>query len=178
MVVILKKCIWHMKRYMPTLIVFTFVVLLWNLILHLALLGSTRHDMLLVQLTSETRMHAHLGNRLADNFQQRSKSNIDLATISESGMISESSEEMFASHSLHGVFDFHPFVYTMVPRNVCEDEGANLFLLIYVHSAPFNHKRRMLIRNTWGNPYNVPSIKTQVNDLGLMTMTCTSQSLY
>ena len=166
MVVALKKYILQLTRYMPTLIVLTFIVLLWNLIIHLALLGRTRRNLLLAQLTSETRMNAYLENRSIDNATVKDRwyplYEIDSAAKKLSdvvGMKSESSD----NHSLHGVFGFHPFMYTMVPRNVCEDEGVNLLLLIYVHSAPFNHKRRMLIRNTWGNPYNVPSIKTQVN---------------
>ena len=38
----------------------------------------------------------------------------------------------------------HPFHYTMNPKYTCERN--NIFLLIYVHSAPGHEKRRMIIR--------------------------------
>jgi beta-1,3-galactosyltransferase 1 len=34
--------------------------------------------------------------------------------------------------------------------------NGSVFLLVYVHTAPLHHKKRMLIRDTWGNPQNYP----------------------
>ena len=46
----------------------------------------------------------------------------------------------------------HSFRYILQPKNLCSN---GMFLVTYVHSAPTNNKRRMIIRNTWGNPANV-----------------------
>ena len=45
----------------------------------------------------------------------------------------------------------HDFSYTMNPRyEICGDNFSyDIFLLIYVHSAPENFKRRLSIRETW-----------------------------
>ena len=58
------------------------------------------------------------------------------------------------------------FTFNLYPGNVCSDN--NVYLLIYVHSAPENYKRRMIIRNTWGNPFNIPLLKLKVKLLQLL----------
>lgn len=45
----------------------------------------------------------------------------------------------------------HPFKYIMNPVYVCE--YGEPYLLIYVHSAPMNQKRRMLIRKVCCSSY-------------------------
>lgn len=42
-----------------------------------------------------------------------------------------------------------PFGYKIAPPRLCED--PNLFLVIYIHSAPQNIQRRSLLRKTWGD---------------------------
>ena len=54
----------------------------------------------------------------------------------------------------------YSFDYKLHPGNICSDDSV--YMLIYVHSAPDNYKRRMIIRNTWGNPYNIPLLKLKV----------------
>ena len=44
----------------------------------------------------------------------------------------------------------HDFNYIFNPEyNICGKDGEKLFLLIYVHTAPINFKRRQSIRDTW-----------------------------
>ena len=60
----------------------------------------------------------------------------------------------------------YSFTFNLYPGNVCSDN--NVYLLIYVHSAPENYKRRMIIRNTWGNPFNIPLLKLKVKPFCLL----------
>ena len=48
-----------------------------------------------------------------------------------------------------GIVNPHPFSFTITNSHACE--GTNVFLLVYVHTAPRNWKRRMMIRQTWGD---------------------------
>lgn len=50
----------------------------------------------------------------------------------------------------------HYFKYMMNPAKMCY--GQDIFLLVYVHTAPEHHKRRTAIRETWGNPLNFKDI--------------------
>ncbi|CAH1784904.1 unnamed protein product [Owenia fusiformis] len=45
----------------------------------------------------------------------------------------------------------HNFKYMIKPKYQCDD---SVFLVVYVHSHPDYYKRRILIRQTWGNPKN------------------------
>jgi len=47
----------------------------------------------------------------------------------------------------------HPFRYVINPTSVC---SGDIFLLVYVHSAPGHFKQRMAIRETWGSARNFP----------------------
>ncbi|XP_045164821.2 beta-1,3-galactosyltransferase 1-like [Mercenaria mercenaria] len=42
----------------------------------------------------------------------------------------------------------HNFKYIINPRDTCKSK--NLKYIIYVHSAPKNHKKRQMVRQTWG----------------------------
>jgi len=53
----------------------------------------------------------------------------------------------------------HPFHYLLTPTSVC---SGDIFLLVYVHSAPRHFKRRMMIRETWANAANFPDITIKV----------------
>jgi len=53
----------------------------------------------------------------------------------------------------------HPFNFVINPSSVC---SSDIFLLIYVHSAPGHFKQRMAIRETWGNVGNFPDIVVKV----------------
>lgn len=54
----------------------------------------------------------------------------------------------------------HPFQYIINPTGLCA--GKDVFLLIYVHSAPSHFKQRMSIRETWGNPKNFPTVTIRI----------------
>jgi len=53
----------------------------------------------------------------------------------------------------------HPFHFVINPISVCSDD---IFLLVYVHSAPGHFKQRMAIRETWGNARNFHDIVIKV----------------
>lgn len=53
----------------------------------------------------------------------------------------------------------HPFRYVINPSSVC---SGDIFLLVYVHSAPRHFKQRMAIRETWGNAENFPDVAIKV----------------
>ncbi|KAK6176906.1 hypothetical protein SNE40_015116 [Patella caerulea] len=46
-------------------------------------------------------------------------------------------------------FNNHPFHYILNPTNICH--GDNIYMLIYIHTAPVNFKKRVSIRETWGS---------------------------
>lgn len=46
----------------------------------------------------------------------------------------------------------HNFSYLLNEPTICSAQRSNLFTITFVHSAPGNYKRRILIRETWGNP--------------------------
>ena len=49
----------------------------------------------------------------------------------------------------------HPFNYILNPGKwICS--GKDIFMLIYIHSAPSHLKQRMVIRETWGKQSNYP----------------------
>ena len=49
----------------------------------------------------------------------------------------------------------HPFNYILNPgKRICS--GKDIFMLIYIHSAPSHLKQRMVIRETWGKQSNYP----------------------
>ena len=50
----------------------------------------------------------------------------------------------------------HKFKYIINPTQVCAPK--DVFLLVYIHSAPAHHKRRMAIRQTWGNAKHFPDL--------------------
>jgi len=59
--------------------------------------------------------------------------------------------EELQHHLTKHVISPHDFQYLINPQSVCEDE-PNLWMLMYVHSAPNNYQQRQLIRQTWAHP--------------------------
>ena len=49
-----------------------------------------------------------------------------------------------------GILNPHPFKYIINAQNICHNK--DIFLIVYIHTAPKHYKRRMVIRQTWGNP--------------------------
>ena len=54
----------------------------------------------------------------------------------------------------------HDFRYILKPKVQCATE--NVYLLIYIHSAPAHYKQRVFIRETWGNRDNVENVVIDV----------------
>ena len=53
------------------------------------------------------------------------------------------------AENLPGILNSHPFTYIINEPNICHNK--DIFLIVYVHTAPTHYKRRMVIRQTWGN---------------------------
>lgn len=49
------------------------------------------------------------------------------------------------------IINHHNFKYVLNNPHVCTNV-RDLFVLVYVHSAPSHYKNRVVIRQTWGNP--------------------------
>ena len=62
-------------------------------------------------------------------------------------------------HSRIDVVNPHPFKYLINSKSVCREK---LFVLAYIHTAPDHYKRRMVIRQTWGNPKYYTDLKMRV----------------
>jgi len=48
----------------------------------------------------------------------------------------------------------HPFEYLINCPKLCSSVPGELFMIAYVHTAPDHYKRRMVIRQTWGDSSN------------------------
>lgn len=55
-----------------------------------------------------------------------------------------------SKHHLDNVPNPHNFKYILNTPNICKNK--DIFAIIYVHTATSHYKRRMIIRQTWGNP--------------------------
>ncbi|XP_076448322.1 beta-1,3-galactosyltransferase 1-like [Babylonia areolata] len=65
-------------------------------------------------------------------------------------VVAASAESKTTARDSH-VVNPHPFAYLINPRHACRAEhGRRVEMLVYVHSAPANFKKRMSIRQTWG----------------------------
>ena len=65
------------------------------------------------------------------------------------------SRALLAENHTH-VANPHPFKYLLNTESVCKNK--DVFLIIYIHTAPKHYKRRMVIRQTWGNPKYYPDV--------------------
>lgn len=54
------------------------------------------------------------------------------------------------------VINPHPFEYLINPTNTCANK--DVFLLIFIHSTFSRFNLRSMIRQTWGNPKNLPGV--------------------
>ena len=59
----------------------------------------------------------------------------------------------------------HDFKYILNTPNLCN--GKDVFMLVYIHTGVGNYKRRMVIRQTWGNVKNYNVIVRVVFVMGL-----------
>ncbi|XP_014675783.1 PREDICTED: beta-1,3-galactosyltransferase 1-like [Priapulus caudatus] len=50
-----------------------------------------------------------------------------------------------------GVPNPHNFSYLLNEEDMCERDGDDLFMIVYVHTAPSHYRRRMAIRETWAH---------------------------
>lgn len=67
----------------------------------------------------------------------------------------------------------HPFSYILNNPNVCRDQ--DIYLLVYVHTAPDHFKQRSLIRETWGSMFNYDVNVRTIFVLGRMTNNLTGR---
>lgn len=106
--------------------------------------------------------HAHANNTL-----ESMRKNMTLLKVNMSGL----ADIVHSANRSQGIFFHkswddpnvphpHPFKYIINSRSICRD--PDIFLLIYVHTATGNYKRRMVIRQTWGNPKYYPDINVRL----------------
>ena len=84
---------------------------------------------------------------------EKIQSNMTLMKVNMSGLqkiihSANKSQNSAAKTSLK-VANPHPFHYLLNTQHACNDK--DIFLIVYVHSAPNHHKRRSVIRQTWGS---------------------------
>ena len=84
---------------------------------------------------------------------EKIQSNMTLMKVNMSGLqkiihSANKSQNSVAKTSLK-VANPHPFRYLLNTQHACNDK--DIFLIVYVHSAPSHHKRRSVIRQTWGS---------------------------
>ena len=91
---------------------------------------------------------------------EKIKSNMTLLKVNMSGLqnIIHSAIKSEQELSLK-VANPHPFRYLLNTAHACKDQ--DVFLLVYVHTAPSHHKRRSVIRQTWGSGKQY-TLKTKV----------------
>lgn len=54
----------------------------------------------------------------------------------------------------------HNFAYIHNPGySVCNSSNSSVYVLVYVHSGPTNHQRRMVIRETWATRTLFPELR-------------------
>jgi len=68
--------------------------------------------------------------------------------------VNDSRSQTYENHT--HVAHPHPFHYLLNTESVCKK--IDVFLIIYVHTAPKHYKRRMVIRQTWGNQKYYPDV--------------------
>lgn len=89
--------------------------------------------------------HKHAKNKSLSYFEEQF---LTISNMSEfraemimKGMILEDEE----------VVNPHPFEFTIVEKDICNVKRPDIFILSVVHTHPANYKKRMHIRETWGN---------------------------
>jgi beta-1,3-galactosyltransferase 1 len=105
-----------------------------------------------------TRLHARNITRKNDTivYQEKSDKNHTLlkANMSHVGEIVKKIHDVIPSDV--NVAKPHPFKYVINSPNICGKD--QVFIMVYIHTAPDHYKRRMVIRRTWGKTeqYSVP----------------------
>ena len=96
------------------------------------------------------------------------RDNMTLGGVNMSGIIdliksANASGGGVKMHSLReheNVVNPHPFTYIINAPHICRNQ--DVFLIIYIHTAPSHYKRRMVIRETWGNPKYFPNVNVRL----------------
>ena len=71
-----------------------------------------------------------------------------ISTLEQSALTINSQVEDDLEMLQNKIVNKHDFIYILNPEHkICGSES--IFLLVYVHSAPVNFKRRLSIRETW-----------------------------
>ena len=101
----------------------------------------------------------HHSNQSLEEFRK----NMTLLKVNMSGIMERIHEVnkskgvvMHKFHKHQNVPNPHDFEYLLNVETMCSNK--DVFLIIYVHTAPAHYKRRMVIRQTWGNPKYFPDV--------------------
>lgn len=63
-------------------------------------------------------------------------------------------------HSREYIVHPHNFSYIHNPGySVCHNSNSSVYVIVYVHSSPTNHQRRMVIRETWSTRTLFPDMR-------------------
>ncbi len=116
------------------------------------------NDIFLLGNAADEQSHHHSNQTL-----EKLRKNMTLLKVNMSGLgniMSKVNKSMIIVEDSHAdpeqpiervnVTNPHPFKYVINNKHVCTDQ--DLFLIIYIHTAPSHYKRRTVIRQTWGNP--------------------------
>ena len=74
----------------------------------------------------------------------------ELIPRGNSSTIEENATYTNIEETLAGTSNPHPFNYIINEKNICQNK--DIFLIVYIHTAPTHYKQRIIIRQTWGNP--------------------------
>ena len=121
------------------------------------------HETTLTQIRVALSNPAKLTHQHSNLTLEKLKSNMTLLKVNMSGL-QNIIHGAIKSQNIEGkpslkVANPHPFSYLLNTAHACQD--ADVFLLVYVHTAPSHHKRRSVIRQTWGSGKQF-ALKTKV----------------
>lgn len=105
------------------------------------------------QLQSVRTKVQKLTHRHSNLTLEKIQSNMTLMKVNMSGLQNIIHSANKSQHSVErlplNVANPHLFRYLLNTQHACDDK--DIFVLVYVHTAPSHHKRRSVIRQTWGS---------------------------
>ncbi|KAI0207186.1 Lactosylceramide 1,3-N-acetyl-beta-D-glucosaminyltransferase [Lamellibrachia satsuma] len=115
--------------------------------------SSSSRQVTLTQLQSVRTKVQKLTHRHSNLTLEKIQSNMTLMKVNMSGLQNIIHSANKSQHSVErlplNVANPHPFRYLLNTQHACDDK--DIFVLVYVHTAPSHHKRRSVIRQTWGS---------------------------
>ena len=100
--------------------------------------------------------HEHMtGNEsLKDAMKNMTLLNVNKTELQQ--IIKEVHSDNIGAPASAKVLNPHPFKYILNTPTLCREK--DIFILAYIHTGVGNYKRRMVIRQTWGNMKYYPNI--------------------